>query len=571
MKKYLPLLIGGILLLGSLLLCVQETRKTSELSFRIYSDAADSWETVQCISQSPGIYNVFLPSYATLDNVVVSLPFLVHADLNGEPLRSGMVCTPYEFDSEYPFYFKGIEGTLTFRQSSGTGSMFLHTPSGTMDKVDSDKTNRGYAQMDLYTAAGQADYSEPYYLMIKGRGNSSWYNQKKPYRIELSGDADLLNMDKNTGWILLSNADDYSGLRNKLILDYATNVAPFDGFSPSCEFVDLFLDGKYNGMYLLCERVENQPCVSGRILCRLGQYLKVDHPENAHRFENGLYLEIIIPEDPSEELKQDVFNLAGAFEEWINEPGEPDIIPDFIDRESFARKYLIEELFANTDATNDSQYFLIDLEQEKIFAGPCWDYDYSAGRITNAVKWWSPASLWAQRSLYSWCGALFRDPSFYSLVRELYYKEFLPEMEYLLSNAAPAMEDNYHDALQMNDIRWDRADGDYSESSTDYMKMMEFLSKRISFFNDYWSSDPDDYVRVEFAVPGTIVSNLIVCRNTPASEVIPSPQAMLLEETYRWYVGDDDEVFDYNTILTEDLTLYAYSPASISSGSGIPG
>lgn len=39
---------------------------------------------------------------------------------------------------------------------------------------------------------------------IRGRGNSTWICDKKPYKIKLSKKADLFGMGKNKHWVLLA-------------------------------------------------------------------------------------------------------------------------------------------------------------------------------------------------------------------------------------------------------------------------------------------------------------------------------------------------------------------------------
>lgn len=89
-------------------------------------------------------------------------------------------------------------------------------------------------------------------MEIKGRGNSTWLADKKPYKIKLDSKTDLLGMGKNKHWVLLSNPYDESLSRNKLIYDLAADMG-LDAMSS--QWVDVVMNGEIVGNYLLCEHV----------------------------------------------------------------------------------------------------------------------------------------------------------------------------------------------------------------------------------------------------------------------------------------------------------------------------
>ncbi len=52
---------------------------------------------------------------------------------------------------------------------------------------------------------------------IRGRGHTTWMEDKKPYKLKLKKGADLLGMGSNKHWILLANAKDETLLRNRIV------------------------------------------------------------------------------------------------------------------------------------------------------------------------------------------------------------------------------------------------------------------------------------------------------------------------------------------------------------------
>lgn len=91
---------------------------------------------------------------------------------------------------------------------------------------------------------------------IRGRGNSTWGQPKKPYRLKLDKKTDLLGMGKSKHWVLLANYLDESLQRNTL----AYNLSGAMGMEQMATvFVDVVLNGDYVGNYQLCENIRVDP------------------------------------------------------------------------------------------------------------------------------------------------------------------------------------------------------------------------------------------------------------------------------------------------------------------------
>ena len=91
---------------------------------------------------------------------------------------------------------------------------------------------------------------------IRGRGNSTWSQPKKPYRLKLDKKTDLLGMGKSKHWVLLANYLDESLQRNAL----AYNLSGSMGMEQmSTVFVDVVLNGDFIGNYQLCENIRVDP------------------------------------------------------------------------------------------------------------------------------------------------------------------------------------------------------------------------------------------------------------------------------------------------------------------------
>ena len=225
MKKqgWLVLLTIGMALILIFCLYIQQRsvpdeNPVSSLSFRVFSDETSGEpQEIQCWNQDDERCYVFLPSYADLNRTEVQLKESNNYRLGGIQLTQGLNCGSFSLDTDYELTGEGFTPKiLQFVQSANVATMYINTFSGSMERAYADKSYKERAEAAVYTANRQVDYqgTNDY---IRGRGNSSWYYDKKPYNLYLYQSASLLEMDEATEWVLIANASDNTNLRNKLI------------------------------------------------------------------------------------------------------------------------------------------------------------------------------------------------------------------------------------------------------------------------------------------------------------------------------------------------------------------
>ena len=168
---------------------------------------------------------------------------------------------------------------------------------------------------------------------------------------------------------------------------------------------------------------------------------------------------------------------------------------ELIDVDSWARKYLIEEIFANYDAGAVSQYFYYTGDG-KLYAGPVWDFDN-----TLASQEWqnsSPQAILAGRHyVYDlvtprWLGTLYEKDAFREHVVSLYREEFLPKLNTISESQLDAYIQQIRPAAYINSVR--RNAGNF-ENETD--RLMAFWRERLSFLNSLWLEENEyHYVHI---------------------------------------------------------------------------
>lgn len=121
-------------------------------------------------------------------------------------------------------------------------------------------------RLRVKTTAGVAYDSGEYVkktsgMTLKIRGNTSARAEKKPYKIKLQKENDLLlrgddGKYADAEWVLLASAN---SLNN--VIGFAINDLVGFSWTPSYRFVNLVVNGTYRGVYLLCEgENRNQKC-----------------------------------------------------------------------------------------------------------------------------------------------------------------------------------------------------------------------------------------------------------------------------------------------------------------------
>ncbi|MGH9272062.1 MAG: CotH kinase family protein [Ilumatobacteraceae bacterium] len=284
-----------------------------------------------------------------------------------------------------------------------------------------------------------ADETNAMTTRIRGRGNSTWVMPKKPYRLRLDAAAPLAGMPAARNWALLANYSDKSLVRNRLAMDLGDQVGL--DYSPRSEFVELYLNGAYQGVYELFEHVEIGPdripvpqldpdsdTAAGVITG--GYHLEVDHrldEDVCWSTARGVPIcskdpefdptAVTDPAHPSSAQHRYITNYVNEAEAAINTPG--DSYAAYFDVDAMVDWYLVSELMKNTDSRIaaagagaggfTSSVFLYKDRGGKLEFGPLWDFDIAAGN-TNYNGLEDPTGWWIRES--DWHAPLFAHSSF---------------------------------------------------------------------------------------------------------------------------------------------------------------
>ncbi|KAA6302759.1 MAG: hypothetical protein EZS26_000929 [Candidatus Ordinivivax streblomastigis] len=241
---------------------------------------------------------------------------------------------------------------------------------------------------------------------IRGRGNSTWNMQKKPYRLKLDKKANLFGLPaKAKSWVLLANYADKTLMRNALAFKISETVEM--GFTPSVQFLDLYVNSEYLGNYTLTDQMEvgsgrvsidemkpadiQEPAISG------GYFLEIDGFADSEpkwfTSDHGLKITIKSPDEDEITPQQENYikNYINDFETRLFDTGFADPAGGYrpwVDTLSLVNWYIACELTGNSDSFW-STYIYKKRNDNKLYFGPLWDFDIAFNndnRLGDAVR-----------------------------------------------------------------------------------------------------------------------------------------------------------------------------------------
>ncbi|MBQ2695555.1 CotH kinase family protein [Candidatus Saccharibacteria bacterium] len=232
-------------------------------------------------------------------------------------------------------------------------------------------------QLSISNGISKTNY---YNVEIKGRGNSTWVQIKKPYQIKLPYRETLLNLNRARKWAFLANYFDESFLRNDIAFWLEKELECANAFQG--DFAELYIDDIYYGLYYITSTAS----IGKEEIDLRNPFGIIVELDNLHHDDNGWYsdkndyltVKDIVSEDNLAQATQDFSSAYTLIEQSVYK-GDWSSLQKVADVESFAKYYLLSEFTVNPDAYTSSFFMFKDGPEDKIHAGPGWDYDFALG------------------------------------------------------------------------------------------------------------------------------------------------------------------------------------------------
>ena len=254
-------------------------------------------------------------------------------------------------------------------------------------------------RMTVYNADGSVDMATTN-CGVRLRGNSTQKLPKKPFAVKLTAKRPILGMPTHKRWCLLANWLDRSMIRN--LVGFAAAKATTEAWkaesidegmvwNPSGKSVELVIDGRHVGNYLLCEQIK----IGSKRLNINDCYEDLVADGLSSSFEDcGYLVEFDVMQDENYkgvtsrgitwQLKDDVLpadyaSQIGAKIQAIEDAikkGDFAAYSKLIDIPSFIDQWFVVELAMNREYTEPRSLFsYYNGGNDKLHAGPVWDFD----------------------------------------------------------------------------------------------------------------------------------------------------------------------------------------------------
>ncbi|MCR1808796.1 CotH kinase family protein [Haploplasma modicum] len=344
---------------------------------------------------------------------------------------------------------------------------------------------------------------------IRGRGNSTWGYEKKPYRIKFDTDTSILGMKPATDYVLLAEHNDKSLMRNYI----AHYFSRFLNLPHQLEtrYVRLVLNGDYKGLYLLTEQVavsenrlniDTSDDIDGGFLLEFERefdranaegkenvdWFRMKNPNPNDRNNNGnteLYQEVYyVVKSPK--IKSFDKNIQESkinyYKEYINkfeQSVSSDEYDKYINVDSFIDYFVLTELMKQVDIGYSSVYIVKD-KNEKMQMGPIWDFDISSGNGNYYA--YGPKGFWSDYN--PWFGILIKNNSFkekyisrFNEIIDLYFSKVLSEIDRVLDYITIDAKRNFK--------RWDMFMNDGFNPNPIEMLELKTHDKQVEYLKSY--------------------------------------------------------------------------------------
>lgn len=534
-------------------LCLKTSNNYEENPFAVLVKTGKNNQVIELYKDEMGeSYFIFLPSYADEKNTRIRILTTLPVYLDDTKLKEGSDFEDINFDHPYSLKVGDNElGTVSFMHSSNIASVFITTSKRDLSLLSSDKNAFDTGEISIIDETGDVEYSGEL-KSISGRGNQSWFFDKKPWSIHLPREVGLLGMRNSDKWNLIANlCDDTDGLRN-MAAHYMAAQANME-FVSQQRFIDLYINSTYYGIYQLVEKTEEKQdkldigdldlenlFVNGRVLDvetieRYTEYgedelpafsysMNVKSPEDisggyiiernyGYKLEEKPHLftssrnETFVVRYPSVVNKEElnyicsiVQNFEDAlFDDDYRNPETGKGVWELADLDSFVKKFLVEETSKNSGAAVTSSYYYKKRGDDKLYAGPVWDFDKSFG---NYYVWENYEGL-SLGLLHDdvktfWYEKIYENEEARDLIEKYYADLIRPSVKEITGTLIDEWADQIRDSYNMNSTRWHyllKNDPDYYKQlglqycfdlneAAGYLK--DWTNSRLAYLDKIW-------------------------------------------------------------------------------------
>ena len=485
-----------------------------------------------------------IPGSLSLEKISLDMETAEYLLFDGGQLSDGDALSQVELNRVYEAVCSGTDGRggendgktsipVIFMQGSRLPVIRLTTASGSMEAVNADKGYSEAGVLEVYDADGNMETAVKV-ERLSGRGNTSWDAAKKSYAVKLEDAENVLGMGAAKRWVLNANYYDGAYIRNQIGFELARESGM--RFTPEERFAEVYINDEYAGLYQLMEKIEPG---KNRMDIGNGYLLEVDYIE---RSVEEQYI-LLTNEQPvvihAPEKNCDLDGVQQFFDAFTAdmENGNTAEAMGRLDVESFAKRFVMEEILQDMDFGYTSQYLYLDLKNGILHDGPLWDLDNTMGRgiAVEAQDFFVTGYDLNYNNVSRWYAVFYSQPAFRKLVWQEYTEHFRPAMLALTEGGIEAKTAEIEASIAMDQILFPAprsvfmTDASLEEHTA---HLTGYLQDKMNLMDEYLCADLTDTV-MEIVLPKTEVKE------------VPPEMMPVQEETDRGEYGLVHVIMEY--------------------------
>ena len=393
---------------------------------------------------------------------------------------------------------------------------------------------------------------------IRIRGNSTATAEKKPYRLRFEKKQSLLGLNDGAeckNWCLMADYFDPSMTRTSMAFRLGNTLLEGKYYCSDSAYAEVYLNGEYQGLYLITEKVEiddnrieiydlesetedvndadletyplggaqksmiwntikyanipnNPENITGGYLLELEKLYR--YPQEASGFVTKIGQAVVVkePEFASKQQVQYISAYYSEFEDALYSPtgynGLGKHYSEYIDVESLAQMYILDEFTMNFDGCSSSFFLSKDIGG-KLVCGPLWDFDLAFGcmapndLINHVPIVGDTNNLYIKTCFignhnegkFGLLAQAYMHEDFQQLVSQIWEEKVVPYFD-ALQDKVFTYGDAIETAYVMDSIVWNNTtDANAIKSSHDSQltSVKEFIQRRIAILDDAFSAD----------------------------------------------------------------------------------
>lgn len=341
-------------------------------------------------------------------------------DIDGDDGNFDKLIISKKDGSTYNYNLKYVD-SLVFRQ---TDLPEFHI--NLIDYPDLKELNANWGKEYIYKARLRMDGNGMYddlaeqEVEFRGRGNSTWWFNKKPYRFKMAKKASVCELNKAKSFVLIANYIDCSLMRNAVALWLGRYLGmPFTNHSIP---VKVYLNENFKGAYMLTEKIgigggsvdidekkgmlfELDSWFDEEFQFYFNLSLGYSVKSSTVKHDHSLLPVMVKDPDIREICADNGKDPLVYFSDWMDDftnmgkavmnAKSNESLSDYIDIESAANFILVNFLAGNRELCHPKSCYMYkgELGSGDVYHfGPLWDFDWAYSYSANNAESTSPKS-----------------------------------------------------------------------------------------------------------------------------------------------------------------------------------